>query len=210
VPADSARDTVGTPPRIIRYDLPEAIEGTGTRIVLVREGRGLPSSPLPSAGAYRAAGAVVNVAFVDPDGGVRLLFDRPARIFWVSYPGAPEWEAGPLPSTAGQRQIAYAAATVDSNRDGQVDLSDDPQLFMSSLEGDGLRPILPGGLRFEGMRPLRAGLWLVSALEGSGAGRRQRAFVFSAETGEVRPFAALDSMAIRAGDVLEASPGTSR
>jgi hypothetical protein len=195
-------DTIRAPRTSIRYDLPEPIEGTATRVVLVREGRGLPSGPLPSAGAYRAAGAVVNVAFMDVDGSVRLLFDREARVFWVSYPGAPEWVSGPLGVEPGQRQIVYAAATRDSNGDGRIDVADDPRLFMSSLEGRGIRAVLPEGLRFEGMRSLRPGLWLITALEGSGASRRERAFLFAVETGELRPYGALDSVAARAGSIV--------
>jgi hypothetical protein len=121
----------------------------------------------------------------------------------VSYPGAPDWMSGPIPPEPGQRFISYVAATADTNRDGAVDLSDEPRLYLSSLEGTGLRDVLPAGHRFEAMRPLHAGLLLILTRQGAGPGSAQRSFLLATETGELRPYAALDSVAARASAIAK-------
>lgn len=198
--AVQARDSTAHPPPAIRYDPPLTLPGTAARLVLVREGRGLPTPPIPPAASYRAGGAVVNVAFIEGDGGGRLLFDRPARVAAIAFPGAPEWLSGPLESAPQQSHIVYAVADRDTDGDGRVGELDDIQLYASAMDGSGLTALLPAGLRLAGMHRL-GDRWMVSALEGRGAARRQRAFIYDESSG-LRPFTTMDSLATRAGRIL--------
>ncbi|HEX8903561.1 MAG TPA: hypothetical protein VF771_01825, partial [Longimicrobiaceae bacterium] len=69
----------------LRYDPPDAIRGSATRIVVIRRGTGYTYRNTSS--STRAAEApAVNVAFLDAQ-GARLLLDRPAYIAHVRYPG---------------------------------------------------------------------------------------------------------------------------
>jgi len=199
-PASVQRDTAQPAPPVIRYDPPQALPGTDARLVLVREGRGLPTPPIPPTAAYRAGGAVVNAAILRADGSGRLLFDRRVRIAGISFAGAPEWLAGPLEPAPEQRHVAYAVADRDTDGDGRVGETDDVQLYVSAVDGGGLRALLPAGHRLVGLHRL-GDRWMVSALQGRGAARRQRAFIFEPATG-LRPFATLDSLAARAGQLL--------
>lgn len=186
-PAEVAADSTprAARPAGVRYDAPVPIPGSRVSLVLMRSGRGLPSGPLPSGAAYRAAGEVVNVGFLLPDGTARLLLDRPARIQWISYPGAPDWLAGPLEPSAGPPRIAYAIASDSTG----------PSLFVSGLDGTGLRRVLPDGLRVQAVRALPGGAALVAAAGEVG----QRAFLLEGDS--LRPFAALDSLAVTAARI---------
>ena len=197
-------DSPAVPPPAIRYDPPQELPGTSVRMVLVREGRGLPTPPIPPAASYRAAGAVVNVAFLDADGRGRLLFDRPVRIGAVSFPGAPAWLAGPLEPGAAQGHIAYAVIDADTDGDGRVGEMDDVRLYASALDGAGLRSLLPDGHRLVGMHRL-GDRWMVTALQGRGPGRRQKSFIYD-ETAGLRPFTTMDSLAVRAGELITTRP----
>lgn len=191
----------GVPPSAaVRYDAPLPVVGSATRLVLLRETRGLPTGPLPSPAYGRGAGAVVNVALLAPDGTARLLFDRPVRVAWLSFPGAPEWAVGPMAADSAQRFAAYAVIEEDTDRDGELGITDDVRLFVSTLDGGGLRGVLPAGHRLEGARALADGRWLVATL-GPGTPRPQRAFILDPGRLTLTPFAALDSAAAQAAAI---------
>ncbi len=106
------------------------------------------------------------------------------------------------------RWIEYTIALDDTNRDGRLDSRDDLALYVSDLDGRGLRPVLRPPLRVGQTQPLDAGRMLVYALEPAAGqaveeGRmRQRAFVYEVASGRLSPYAALDSAAARAARIL--------
>jgi hypothetical protein len=204
VEQDSATGGVAMAAPVIRYDPPLDLPGSATRLVLVREGRGLPTPPIPPVGSYRAAGAVVNVALLDGGGRGRLLFDRPVRILSVSYAGAPEWLYGPLQPGASQTGIAYAVIDGDTDRDGRIGEMDDVRLYVSALDGAGLHGLLPPGHRLVGMHRL-GDRWMVTTLQRQGPVRRQSSFLYDEASG-LRPYTTMDSLAARAGELLISRP----
>jgi hypothetical protein len=197
----------GTPreePRAVRYGMPAPIRGTATRIVMVANGTAYEYGAGMSGGtamSRRMSGAEVNVMFIDAN-GTRLLLDRPAYIRDVDYP---------MPShdeTVERNWIAYLVALEDTNRNGQLDARDAVALYLSDLDGHDLRPVLRQSLRYQGHEALDAGRVLVYALEPpSGAAvdedrMRQRAFIYDVASGQLSPYATLDSAAARAGQIL--------
>jgi hypothetical protein len=192
----------GTPreePRAVRYEAPVAIRGTTTRLVAVRYGRAYqPDGGGYASGARYSSEMVSNVIFLDAQ-GARLLLDRPAHIESIDYPGREEDV---------QRWIAYQIAFDDTSRDGKLDRRDATALYVTDLEGRNLRPVLRPPLRLRATHVLDAGRMLVYALEPpAGAAvdedrMRQRAFIYDVASGQVAPYAALDSAAERAGQIL--------
>ena len=206
-PAAAGAPQGGSPeperPRAVRYDAPAPIRGTATRIVLVRHGQGYRASAAFSdsgSGSGGAEGPIVNVAFLDGQGG-RLLLDRPAYVSEVRWPGNPM--VGP-DSTL--RWIVYEMALDDGNRDGRVDHRDPLGLYVSDLSGGGLRPVLPRGFRLRGWEPRPDGTLFITALPEPARSQDpdqlpQRAFLVGPD-GQARPYAALDSLAEAAGRIL--------
>lgn len=189
--------------RAVRYGPPEAIAGTTTRLVKVQYGRAYEPE-----GAYASMGptaTVANVIFLEP-GAARLLLERPAFIRDVDAPGPPR--PGDPPGDPAATWISYLIALEDTDGDGRLDGRDQLALYVSDLEGRNLRPVLRPPLVHTAHLRMDAGRMLVYALEPP-AGQpvsqerwRQRAFVYDVASGQLSPYAALDSAAVRAGQIL--------
>jgi hypothetical protein len=191
--------------RAVRYGVPQRIRGTETRMVRVGYGDGYQRSGVASSalyGVYEGDGAQVNVIFLDGE-EARLLVDRPAFIRDLWYPDARREDADSL-----QTWISYVMATEDGNGDGRLDERDPAGLYVTDLDGRGLRSVLPAKLRYEAHELLDAGRLLVYALEPpAGAPVQedrmpQRAFVYDVAGARLSPYAALDSATTRAGRIL--------
>lgn len=179
----------GTAESPLRYDPPEAIHGSAARIVMIRRGSGYTyrstASPAPASGEAPA----VNVAFLEGE-GARLLLSQPAYIRRVAFPGSPHVAAGDT-----LRWIVYEMALEDSNGNGRMDESDQRSLYVTDLQGRGLRRVLPAGYELRDWAPQPGGSLIVTGVQlAKDAGAMaQRAFVVDA-AGAVRPHAALDSV----------------
>lgn len=212
--SDSVRAPVaGAPaasrPRAIRYDEPLAVRGTRTEIVLIRNGTAEQSRAMSASYSEygESGGAIVNVVFVDsarPEG--RLLLDRPAFIRSVGFAAAGAHNAS---ADSLQPWITYEIALGDTNGDGALDRDDDRSLYVSALDGTGLRRVTPPGMDvlLQRMRPDRRSI-LVMALEPP-AGRRvppeerrQRAYLYDVPTGRLTPWTALEAPAARAARIV--------
>lgn len=192
----------------LRYDLPERIPGTGTRMVLVRRGHGARYSDSYSYSS-RGAGPMVNVAFQDA-AGVRLLLDRPAYIESVSYRGS----AGDAPPAAADtaaplRWIVYQMALSDANGDHRLNDRDPQSLFVTDRDGRGLRQVLPAGFAPVAWQVRADGGLDITALAPAADPRhgdddelrQQRAFVLE-PGGQVHADAQLDSALAAAARVV--------
>ena len=208
--AEDAERVAGTaqPPRdesrVVRYELPVAIRGTSTRMVLVLPGE---ESGRSRSDYYdgRGGGSWVNVIFLD-DSGARPLLDRPAYIRDVDHPEQQGRNAAPSDSL--QTWITYVMALDDSNRNDEMDSQDAQGLYVSDVEGRNLRPVLRPPLRYVGYQPMAGGRMLVYALEPP-AGQQvdekrmpQRAFIYDVASGRLSPYTALDSAVARAVQVV--------
>lgn len=186
-------------PRAIRFADPVAIHGTTTRLVAVEYGRAFqPESGGYAASARYSSRVIVNVIFLDAQ-GARLLLDRPAHVADMVFPASKDYV---------QRFITYRIAFDDTNRDGKLDRRDAGTLYVTDVEGRNLRPVLRPPLRLHSFQALDAGRMLVYALEpppGAAVDEdrmRQRAFVYDVASGQLSPYAALDSAGARAGQIL--------
>ena len=206
-------------PRAVRYGAPVRVRGTETRMVLVSHGReyseggSARGGDLYSGSGVYTDGPTVNVLFLDPSGAGRLLLDRPAYIERVSHPAGEEGTVRvPVASETEdtlQTWIAYEMALDDTNGDRKLDARDRRALYVTALDGTGLRRVLPGDYRPRSFQALEGGRMLVLALDARGAGARtdedalpQRAFVYDVAAGRLRPYAALDSLSAAAGRIV--------
>lgn len=178
----------------LRYDPPDAVRGSGARMVVIRRGTGYTYRNM-SSNARGAEAPAVNVAFLDA-AGARLLLDRPAYIAHVRYPG--EMASDARGDTL--RWIVYEAALADSNGDRKVDSRDRRSLYVSALDGRGFRRVLPDGYELRDWAGQPDGSLVATAvqLQPGSAAMPERAFVLDA-SGAVRPYAALDSVVAAAG-----------
>ncbi len=193
----------------LRYGPPEPVRGTDTRIVLIRRGQegGSGAGYASSSGPARSDGPIVNVGFVDADGG-RLLLDRPAYVSEVRWPGSALQSSG-MAGDSLLRSVVYRMALEDGNGDGRVDHRDPGALYLSALNGTGLRRVLPDGYTLHGWEVREDGSLYVSALQAPAGGRGEvdearlplRAFLVGAD-GQARPYPAVDSLAAAAARVL--------
>jgi hypothetical protein len=187
----------------VRYGMPDSIRGTATRIVMVGDGSGTAYGGRSESSVYtgQGSGRDVNVMFMDA-GGVRLLLDRPAFIRDVSYPGHTADEAP-------RAWISYVVALDDTDRSGRLDSRDAVALYVTDLEGRNLRPVLSPPLRYQSHQALDASRILVYALQPPAGAEvdddrmRQRAFIYDVASGQLAPYAAMDSAAERAGRILQ-------
>lgn len=189
--------------RLVRYGMPLALRGTSTRMVLVSPGEG--SARARSDYGYGGDGPWANVIFLDGS-GARMLLERPASIRRVDHPGPREGDSAPSDSL--QTWITYVMALDDSDRNKKVESEDAHGLYVTDVDGRNLRPVLRPPLRYTSHQAMEGGRMLVYALEPPAGkpvdqGRmRQRAFVYDVASGRLSPYAALDSAATRAGQIL--------
>lgn len=196
-------------PRAVRYGAPEPVLGTDTRIALVDYGRGYGPGLSGDYGSSGGRGGVsVNVMFLDADGGVRLLLDRPAFITQVSYPGVPSDMQPPERPLARREWISYLVALDDTNGNGRLDERDALALYATDLDGRNLRRVAGPPLRYLSHEPLGPTRMLVYALQPPQGEEvpedrmPQRAFVYDVPSGRLSPYTAMDSAAARAGRIL--------
>ena len=197
-----ASDSAGRP-QPLRYDPPVPIRGTATRLVLVRRGTGYAYTTTVSSGPRAAEGTVVNAVFLDADGGARLLVDRPAFFRRVAFPGGGARAEAQADSARPLKWIVYEAALADTNGDGRVDDRDRRTLYVSDLDGRGMRAVLPAGFELRDWAGQPDGSVVATALpldSASGGAMPQRAFVLD-PAGTVRPYTVLDSAVARAAAV---------
>ncbi|HEX8454779.1 MAG TPA: hypothetical protein VF647_22065 [Longimicrobium sp.] len=223
----AVRVAAGTPdarsaPRAIRYGAPTVVRGTPTQLVTVHHGEA--DQPLAenyadeaysttSRGAYH--GPVVNVIFLTPGAPQgRVLLDHPALIRNLQYPSRERPDAYLSPGGGSQADslqtwISYEIADRDTNGDGKLSAADQAGLFVSALDGTGLRRVLPDPFRLVSHEPTpdRRGL-LVMALEPPRGKEvkeeemRQRSFIYDVASGRLVPYAVLDSAADRAARIV--------
>lgn len=187
--ARTAADSASAGAGAIRYDLPVPVRGSATRLVLVRRGSGYTYSSTASSAPAGGEGAVINVAFLDAS-GARLLLGRPGFIRRVRFPGRAQESS----ADSTLRWIVYEMAVKDTNGDRVVDDEDRRSVYITGLDGRGLRQVLPDGYELRDWSAQPDGSLMITALKlAPGAAMRQRAFVVGA-SGTVRPFAALDSL----------------
>lgn len=197
-------------PRAVRIGNLVPIRGTTTRLAVVQHGRSqLDPDVLRLAGSMgeysRFQGPDVNVVFVDPgDEPGRLLLDVPAIVLRVDHPS-------PRDTTFRERNwIAYWIVTADTNRNGRLDGDDRAELYVSELDGTGLRRVLDDRYHPESFEPIGDGSRIrILALEGplemwveSPDRLPQRVLVYDHRTGAVEPDRALNELIERAGAVL--------
>ena len=182
----------------LRYDPPLRVRGSDTRIVVVRRGTGYTYRNTSSSSGRVAEAPAVNVIFLDGGGGARLLLDRPGYISEIRYPGDASEEA----RGDSLRWIVLEAALEDSNGDRAVDERDRRSLYVTGLDGRGIRRVLPPGFELRDWEAQPGGGLVVTAVElRSGPGPMpERAFVVD-PAGGVRPYAALDSAVAAAGRI---------
>jgi hypothetical protein len=214
-------------PRAIRYGAPVPIRGTATQLVTVHHGEAdqPPGKAYGMAetwssgghGYYRADGPLVNVIFLIPGAPQgRILLDRPAFIGELNHPSVSGRAARVIldPSEviaadSLQTWISYEIADRDTNGDGKLSAEDRAGLFVSALDGSGLRRVLPETYWLVSHAPTqdRRGL-LVMALEPPRGKEvkqeemRQRSFIYDVASGRLAPYAALDSAADRAARIV--------
>jgi hypothetical protein len=192
---DSAARAAAAEP--LRYDTPQPVRGSATRIVPIRRGSGYTYQSRASSRSSSGEGPMVNVAFLEGD-GARLLLDRPAYIRDLTFPGSTGAAAGDS-----LRWIVYEMALEDGDGNGRIDELDPRSLYVSGVDGRGLRRVLPAGYELRDWSAQPGGSLVATALQ-LGEGRapmRERAFVLDA-AGPVRPYAALDSVVAAAAAIV--------
>ncbi|HEY0150836.1 MAG TPA: hypothetical protein VGB92_02495 [Longimicrobium sp.] len=225
----AVRVTAGKPdaasaPRAIRYGAPAAVRGTPTRLVTVHHGEADQSITEAYAdggnlssgrGAYHGPGPIVNVIFLTPGAPQgRILLDHPAFIDNLHYPSVERRDPYLGPGSGGavdslQTWISYEIADRDTNRDGKLSAADQAGLFVSALDGTGLRRVLPDPFQLISHEPTPDGRGLlVMALEPPRGKEvkqeemRQRSFIFDLASGRLVPYAILDSATDRAARIV--------
>lgn len=180
--ARAAGDAVAPPSGPLRPGRAVDVAGTATRLVPVVHGGG----HAPGLAAPGRIEGLANVVFLDPDGGARLLLDRPALVRTLWHPTEEGAGQGPW--------IAYEIAFGGGAAPGP------PGLYVSDLDGTNLRPVIRPPLRYRSHQPWSEGRILVVAADESGA---PRTFLYDVAEGRLTPFAALDSAVAEAAGIVE-------
>ena len=187
--------------RAVRLGEPRRILGTEITLVPVHYGSGYG----PLADSYGISGrggpvqVTVNVMFLDGN-EARLLLDQPAYIRDVNYP-----RAG---SDSLRSWIGYEIAFADSNEDGRLGEDDGLTLALSTNDGRGFKQVLPREFSLDSYYPLNADRILVFASSGAVPQggrpdtRRQQAFVYNVNTGELQDYDAVNTVVGQAARVL--------
>ena len=190
-------------PRAVRINLPDAIYGSTSQIVFVHYGKNFAAKGAMNAKTMRydgsssvndEDGASVNVGFLTPGQPGHLLLDKPAFINEVRYPSDK--------SDSLLHWIEYEIATDDRNKDGHLDDDDQPELWVSDLDGSRLTRVLPPGYRFWRSDPqldkrtLRI-IAFVETVDGRKVEESQqpeRTFVYDVPSRQLQPDTALDAL----------------
>ena len=191
--------------RAVRYDPPQSIWKSTTRIVLIGYGEAFerPAHEFASSNSYGERYALyVNAIFLEPGGGPgHLLLDRPALIRSVNFPRSKDDSL--------QAWITYEIAFEDTDGDGGLDENDAASLYVSDLHGGSFRRVLPEGWSILAHEPLDGRRIVVLALRSAELGDRrsleetpERAFFYDVQTGRAEPYAALDSLTARAARIV--------
>ncbi len=191
--------------RAVRYDPPQSIWKSTTRIVLIGYGKAFerPALKFASSDSYGERYALyVNAIFLEPGGGSgRLLLDRPALIRSVNFPRSKDDSL--------QAWITYEIAFEDTDGDGGLDENDAASLYVSDLHGGSFRRVLPEGWSILAHEPLDGRHIVVLALRSAEREDRrslneaaERAFFYDVQTGRAEPYAALDSLTARAARIV--------
>ena len=209
VRAEATEGEGGEPPaaRAIRYSEPQTIYGTTVGLIAVTHGAAPMSSagmavtmPSSSYGLYESEGPTVKVIFLDRGAATgRLLLDRPAYIRLIDYPLSKDDSL--------QRYISYSIMFDDTNGDGALDHEDAAAVYVTDLEGRGLRRASPEGIVVQSHDLMDDGRLLILGVPQPPKGEKeermpQRAFIHDFARGTTTPLTALDSLALRAGTVL--------
>src|SRR5215216_95345 len=98
----------------------------------------LESFAMASAREFPGGGPTVNIAFLPQHGPARLLLDRPAEVLSVDYPR-------PADSLhfVQRTWILYRLVLEDTDDDGKLTRDDRSEFYVTDLNGNGLRRILP-------------------------------------------------------------------
>jgi hypothetical protein len=197
----------GGPPtaRAVRYSSPESIRGTAVQLIEVHHGSAAVSSAMligaAASSMYRDSdGPMVNAIFLDPGAASgRLLLDRPAFIRSMQFP---RYEDDSL-----QHFISYSIVFEDTNGDETLDADDAEAVYVTDLEGRGLKRASPEGILVQSHDLLPDGRLLILGVAQPPKGEKdermpQRAFVHDFARATTTPLTALDSLALRAGTVL--------
>lgn len=191
--------------RAVRYDPPQSIWKSTTRIVLIRYGEAFerPEAKFASSDSYGERYTLyVNAIFLEPGGGPgHLLLDRPALIRSVNFPRSKDDSL--------QAWVTYEIAFEDTDGDGGLDEDDAASLYVSDLHGGSFRRVLPKGWSVLAHEPLDGRRIVVLALRSAEIGDRrsleetpERAFFYDVQTGRAEPYAALDSLTARAARIV--------
>jgi hypothetical protein len=190
--------------RAVRYDPPQSIWKSTTRIVLIRYGEAFerPAAKFASSDSYGERYSLhVNAIFLEPGGPGHLLLDRPALIRSVNFPRSKDDSL--------QAWITYEVAFEDTDGDGGLDEDDAASLYVSDLHGGSFRRVLPEGWNILTHEPLDGRRIVVLALRSAELGDRrsldeapERAFFYDVQTGRAEPYAALDSLTARAARIV--------
>lgn len=133
----------------LRYDPPEPLYNSELLIMPVSvetydEAYRTKVLAFSAAGNYRGMSQNLNILFLNSDYGVvRTLLDRKANIqeYQMAAPDS-DLEEGEIDASA--KYIYYQIAFDDSNKDGYLNMADDHDLYISSMEGTGLTKVTKG------------------------------------------------------------------
>lgn len=196
-------DTESKQPRAVRYDEPQTIHGSETRLISVRHGQGYYDLHDTSAGFFAvgyssSSGPVVNAIFVQPDGEGHLLFDRPAIVLSIKTPPR---------DLSGQEWIAFQVVFEDTNGNGRLDRDDRRDLIVTNLKGFGAQRVLDDGYDVTWFGPTVDGteviVYALQVVPSSAKNDlRQRAFVFDPALGQLQPYGIVNELSEAAGTIF--------
>ena len=203
------QDSTAVRPRAVRLGTPQAIAGTGAMLIAVQHGRGnYPTGSYAFSGdsygvngGRYGEGPVVNMMVLSPGGDGRLVFDRRAVIASWDRP-EPDNE-----KDVGQSWIAYRAVLVDTNGNGRLDEEDRHDLYLTSLDGSGLRRVLTDSYSVRSYQRLRDPERLLvyairHAEDLAEEDRPLHAFLVDPGTGSAEPYDQVNQLVEQAGRIV--------
>ncbi len=212
VQTTDTRESEQVAPRAVRYSEPVDIRGTNARFINVHHGSGyyhndkeVDEVPYSSGNyAFDSRGPKVNVIFVTPDSKGHLLFDQPVVIESIDYPSKNE------NINLKQNWISYEVISADTNNDGKLTSDDRTDLYLTNLNGSGLKRLLDDKYDIIGNYAYNEGAqMLIYArqlnLNGKNAKTtelRQVAFLYDPATGQLKAYDALNQLTEAAGRIV--------